>query len=196
MQYKILPFSRDVFFMNPPFRYWLYSLSCGFMCFSNTTESGLCFRCLGIFCFRNNGYPQACLGERSFAWHCSFLWCLQLSPCILNDVLVPFITLINRINFSQFSGAFEFRFLDCPFFFFEDNTLKVGQCKVTMSFSRSWTSKHASWDCPFLFLPYFSGFSNSCPGRQAICNLDVMSFGCLSVSLPGPPKSFWRSFVQ
>ena len=37
-------------------------------------------------------------------------WCLQLSPCIVNDAFVLFITRINRLNFSQFSGVFEFRF--------------------------------------------------------------------------------------
>ena len=97
--------------------YWLCSLSCGFMGFSDTTESGLCFRCLGFFCFWNNGFPHACLRKRSCTWHCSCLWCLQLSPCILDDVFVLFVTRINRINSSQFSGVSEFRFLDCPFLF-------------------------------------------------------------------------------
>ena len=48
--------------------------------------------------------------------------CLQLSPCVLNDVIAIFITCINRINSSQFSGTFEFRFLEFPlllFFIFE-----------------------------------------------------------------------------
>ena len=146
MKYRILTFSCNVFLMNP-FRYCLYSLSCGFMGFSDTTESGLCFRCLGFFCFWNNGFPYACLKRRSFTWHCSCLWCLQLSPSILHDVFVFFVARINRINSSQFSGVFEFRFLDCPFLFFSERL--------------------------FQFLSK----------RQAICDLDVMSFGFLSVTL-------------
>ena len=109
MQYGILYFPCNVLFMNP-FRDWLYSLSCGCMCFSNTIESCLCFRCSGFSCFWNTGFPNASLGERSFAWHCSCHWCLQLSPCIFNGVFVLFITWINRINSSQFSGIFEFGF--------------------------------------------------------------------------------------
>ena len=117
MHYRILSFSRDVFFMNP-FRDWLHSLSWGFMGFSNTTESGLCFICLGFFCFWKNGFPCACLRKRSFLWYCSCLWRLQLSPCILFDVCIFFVTRINRINSCQFSCEFEFWFLDCPFLFF------------------------------------------------------------------------------
>ena len=55
-------------------------------------------RCLGFFCFWYNGFPYACLKKRSFTWHCSCLWCLQLSPCILNDVFVFLVIRINRIN--------------------------------------------------------------------------------------------------
>ena len=71
-----------------------------------------------LFLFWNNGSPYACLGERSLTWHGSCRWSLQLSPCIFNDVLVLFITGINRINSSQFSGVFEFWLLDCPYLFF------------------------------------------------------------------------------
>ena len=48
MEYWILPFPCNVFFMNL-FRDWLYSLSCGFMRFSNTIESFFRFRCLDFF---------------------------------------------------------------------------------------------------------------------------------------------------
>ena len=117
MQHGIFSFPCNVLFMNS-FRHWLYSVSCGMMGFNNTTESGLCFRCLGFFCFWSNGFPYACLRERSCAWHCRCLWYFQLSSCILNDVCVFFVTRINRINSSQFSGMFKFWFLDCPFLFF------------------------------------------------------------------------------
>ena len=52
----------------------------------------------------NNGFPYEILRKRSFTWHCSFLWCLQLSPCILDDVFVLFFVTRNiRINSSQIS---------------------------------------------------------------------------------------------
>ena len=88
------------------------------MCFSDTIESCLRFRCHGFFCFCCNGFPFACLRERSFAWHCCCLWCFQLSSCIFNVVFVFLVTRINGINSSQISGMFEFWFLDCPFLFF------------------------------------------------------------------------------
>ena len=116
MQHGILPFPGDVFFMHP-LRHWRFSLSCCFMCFSDTIESCLRFRCLGFFCSWNS-FPYACLRERSFAWHCRCLWCFQFSSCILNDVFVFFVTRINRINSSHFFGVFEFRFLGCTFLLF------------------------------------------------------------------------------
>ena len=131
------------------FRHWLYSLSCGFMGFSDTNETGLCFWCLGFFRFWDNGFPNACLRKRSF------YMALQLplvSPTFASHsewcLLVFFVTRINRINSSQTSGVLKFRFLDCPFLFFYS----------------------------------LSGFSNSCPSVKATYDLDVMSFGFLSVS--------------
>ena len=85
-------------------------LSHGFKCFSNTTGSCFCFRCFGVFFFLYNGFPDAALGERSFAWHRSCHCSLQLSPCIFNDVFVLFITRINRINSLKFLAYSSFGF--------------------------------------------------------------------------------------
>ena len=148
MQYRILSFSRDVFFMYPfssltlLFVLWIHGLQWYKWNWSLLQMPWL-------FPFLRQRFPNACLRKRSFTWHCSFLWCLQLSPRIFNDVLVFFVTRINRINSSQISGVLKFRFLDCPFLFFYS----------------------------------LSAFSNSCPSIKGTYDLDVMSFGFLSVSL-------------
>ena len=68
--------------------------------------------------FWKNGFPNVGFEELSFTWYCRSRWCLQLSPCILNDVFVIFIAWINGMNSRQISGIIEFRLLDCPFLFF------------------------------------------------------------------------------
>ena len=114
IHYRILSFPCNVTFMNSVC-HCFDSLSCKFICFSNTTESCLCFRCFKFSRFRNNGFPNAGFGEFSVPWHHCCHWCLQLSPCILNDVFVILIDWINRIISLQISGVFEFWFLDCLF---------------------------------------------------------------------------------
>ena len=73
-----------------------------------------CNECSSYFFLWNNSFPNAGFGELSFAWHCCRHWCLQLPPCILNDVFVFFITWIKKNNSPHISGMFEFWILDCP----------------------------------------------------------------------------------
>ena len=117
MQYRILPFS--VLCSS-----WILFVTDSILCLVNSWASVIQLHlvsasdALAFFCFGYNGFPCACLRERSFTRHCSCLWCFQLSPCSLNDVFVFFVTRINRINSPQFCGMFEFGFLDCTFLIF------------------------------------------------------------------------------
>ena len=90
------------------------SSSCGFIHFINTTHFYVCSRFLELSRFRDDGLPNAGFGWLSFTWCSRSRWCLQLSPCILDDILVIFVTWINRINSCQISGIMEFWFLDGP----------------------------------------------------------------------------------
>ena len=90
------------------------SSSCGFIHFINTTHFYVCSRFLEFSRFRDDGLPNAGFGWLSFTWCSRSRWCLQLSPCILDDILVIFVTWINRINSCQISGIMEFWFLDSP----------------------------------------------------------------------------------
>ena len=111
IHYRILLLPCIVTFMNPVF--WeINSLSCGFMSFSNTTESCVCFRCFGIFSFSEQRFSECWLWKNSllqplvsptFALHSWWsLWNLQ--------------SLDQLNNFTHtFSGIFEFWFLECPF---------------------------------------------------------------------------------
>ena len=106
MQHRILSLSRDVFFMNP-FRYWLDSLSCGFMAFSDTTESGLCFRCLGFSLFLKQRFPVCMLEETLFYIAAAFdvsnfrLAFLMMSLCSLSLGSVEW-TPLNSLACSSF----------------------------------------------------------------------------------------------
>ena len=83
----------------------------------HTTEFRLFLRCLGFLCC-SNGFPIAGCSRRSLAWHRRGHRRFQFPSRILNDVLVVFITRINRINFTQTSGILEFWLFECPFLFF------------------------------------------------------------------------------
>ena len=152
MQYGILPFPCNVLFMHP-FCHGFISLSRRFMCFSNTTESCLCFRCFGLSVFWNNGFPNAGFGELSFV---SPTFTLHSWWCLCN---------VRRLN-QQIK--FSSNFWQIPVLVFRQPILA------------------------FLFFELLFQFSSK---RQAICDLDLMSFDFWQ-SRPGPHPSFWRSFVQ
>ena len=119
MHHGILSFPCNVLFTNP-FRHWLHSLSCGFMCFSNTTESCLCFRSFGYSCFWNTGFPN-------------------------ESIAAAFGTSDFRLAFwmmSQFSCIFEFRFLDCPFLFF--SSLR-GFSYLIQESGHMWSGRDVVW---------------------------------------------------
>ena len=148
MQHRILPCSRDVFFVNlfvtdsnlSLVDSWASVIQLNLVLVSDA----LAFSVIETTVSRMYAWGNALLHGIAAAF-----WCFQLSPCILNDVFVFFVTRVNRINSSQISGVFEFRFLDCPFLF-------------------------------FLFFERLFQFLSK---RQAICDLDVMSFGFYSISL-------------
>ena len=93
-------------------RYWLFFVLWihGLQC-----NNGIVSWCL-VFLFLKRRFPVHAWGN---SFRCiTVALCHQLSPCFLNEVFVFFVTRINRINASQFSGVVEFRFLDCQFLFF------------------------------------------------------------------------------
>ena len=85
------------------------------MCFSNTTESCLCFRFLAFPVFET---PVS----RMLAWENALLHGIAAAIGVSNFRFACLMMSLyssslgsNRINSTQFSGMFEFWFLDCPF---------------------------------------------------------------------------------
>ena len=141
MQHRVLSFSWNVFFMSP-LRHWLYS-SCGFMCFSDTTESSLRFRCLGLVS-RMHAWENALLHGIAAAFDVS-----NFRLAFFNDVFVLFITRISRINSFQFSGMFAFQFLDCPFLCFSSSSGFSNSCPSVTG--HMWSGRDVVWIFVTLF---------------------------------------------
>ena len=187
-------FPCNVFFINP-FRHWLYSLSCGFMGFIDATESGLCFKCLGLFLFLKQRFPVCMLlRKRSFTGHYSCLWCLQLSPCILNDVFVFFVARINRINplkslacssfgFSSAHSCFSLLWVAFPILVQASGHMWSGR-DVVLDFCQSLTGPHTS---------FWRSFVQQCESRETSPRIRQIS---VSFDIPMVINSFFLCYIQ
>ena len=119
MQYGILSFACNMIFMSSFFvADSILGLVDSCATVIHITEFRHFLRCLGFLCFWSNGFAIASCSRRSLSWHSRGHGRFQFPCRILNDVLVVFITRINRINFTQTSGILEFWLFERPFLFF------------------------------------------------------------------------------
>ena len=111
MQYRILPFSCNVFIMNP-FRHHSFlclAASCASVIQLNQVfaSSALAFSVFETTVSRMHAWENALLHGIAAAFDVT-----NFRLAFYNNVYVLLITRINGINSPQFSGMFEFWFLD------------------------------------------------------------------------------------
>ena len=157
MQYRILSFSRDVFFMNQPFSLltllfvlWIDGLQWYNWIWSLLQKPWLFFQ------FVKQRFPQT-------------LWYMILQLPLM-------------------SPTFALQSQGCLCIFRHSEQLNK-------FLSSLWCVRVSVSRLPFLVFLYIEWLLLFLSKRQAICDLDVMSFGFLSISHQ-TTFSFWRSFVQ